>query len=170
MTKVMTGDDQRQWWADRALRYPGFVGLHFVSPNRRLRLYRPLYTRSPIPHHRMKLNLDADQLRIELTPMERFWAVHMGKTIAIPLSQIHQVTTDVPLTNWQEIRSPGTSVPGLIKAGTYYHDRIRSFWYTQPKKPVLTLELAPDAYYRQVVLAIDDHLGWRDRIQAVCHI
>ncbi len=118
----------------------------------------------------MKLNLNAEQLRIELTPMERLWAVHVGKTIAIPLSQIRQVTTDVPVTNWQEIRSPGTSVPGWIKAGTYYYERRRSFWYTQPKKPVLTLELAPDADYQTVVLAIDDHWGWLDRIQAACHV
>jgi hypothetical protein len=118
----------------------------------------------------MQLFIDADQLRIELTRTERFWAVHVGKTITVSLAQIRQVTTDVPTTNWQEIRSPGTSVPGLIKAGTYYHDRLRSFWYTQSKKSVLTLELAPDAYYRKVVLAIDDNLGWRDRIAAACNV
>ncbi len=68
MTKVMTGDDQRQWWVDRALRYRGFVGLHF-------RFTQPTATAEPSalhsivnpPHHRMQLNLDADQLRIELT-------------------------------------------------------------------------------------------------------
>jgi hypothetical protein len=118
----------------------------------------------------MQLTLDADQLQIELTWMERFWAVHGGQTIRVPLAQILAVTTDTPQTNWQEIRSPGTSVPGLIKAGTYYCDRIRSFWYIQPKKPVLTLELAPDAYYRKIVLAIDDNLGWRDRIQSACDV
>jgi hypothetical protein len=118
----------------------------------------------------MQLALDADQLRIELTRMERFWAVHLSKTIIVPLTQIRQVTTDAPQPNWQEIRSPGTEVPGVIKAGTYYHDRLRAFWYTQPKKPVLTLELAPDAYYRKVVLAIDDNSGWRDRIAAACNV
>ncbi len=118
----------------------------------------------------MKLFIDTDQLRIELTRMERFWAVHLGKTITIPLAQIRQVTTDAPPTNWQEIRSPGTSVPGWIKAGTYYHDRWRSFWYTQPKKPVLTLDLTPDAYYQKVILALDDNLAWRDRIQAACPV
>jgi hypothetical protein len=118
----------------------------------------------------MQLAIDADQLRIELTRMERFWSVHVGKTITVPLAQIRDVTMDAPQTNWQEIRSPGTEVPGVIKAGTYYHDRIRSFWYTQPKKPVLALELAPDAYYRKIVLAIDDNLDWRDRIAAACNV
>jgi hypothetical protein len=116
----------------------------------------------------MQLFIDADQLQIKLTRMERFWAFHGSSTITIPLAQIRQVTTDLPTTNWQEIRSPGTSVPGLIKAGTYYQDRLRSFWYLQPKKPLLTLELSPDAYYRKVVLTMDDNLDWRDRIQAAC--
>jgi hypothetical protein len=156
MTKVIGGDDQGQWWADRLSRYLG--------------LSQTLYTRSSTSSHLMQLFIDADQLRIELTRMERFWAVHVSKTISIPLAQIRQVTTDVPTTNWQEIRSPGTSVPGWIKAGTYYHDRLRSFWYTQPKKPVLTLELAPNAYYRKIVLAIDDNSSWRDRIQAACGV
>jgi hypothetical protein len=118
----------------------------------------------------MQLTLEADELQIKLTRMERFWAVHLGQTITVPLTQIRAVTTDTPQTNWQEIRSPGTAVPGLIKAGTYYYDRVRSFWYTQPKKPVLTLELAPDAYYRKIVLAIDDNLDWRDRIQSACNV
>jgi hypothetical protein len=131
---------------------------------------RPLYTHPSTIDRLMQLALDADQLRIELTRMERFWAVHVGKTITVPLTQIRDVTTDAPQTNWQEIRSPGTSVPGLIKAGTYYHDRMRSFWYTQPKKPVLALELAPDAYYRKIVLAIDDNLDWRDRIAVACNV
>jgi hypothetical protein len=120
--------------------------------------------------NRMQLFIDADQLRIELTRMERFWAIHLDKTITVPLTQIRQVSTEVPPTTWQEIRSPGTAVPGVIKAGTYYQNRVRSFWYTQPKKPVLALELAPDAYYRKVVLAIDDNLDWRDRIAAACNL
>jgi hypothetical protein len=116
----------------------------------------------------MQLVLQSDHLRIELTRMERFIATH-GKLIVIPFSQIHQVTTDRPATHWQEIRSPGTKIPGWIKAGTFYYQKQRSFWYAHPKKPVLTLELAPDAHYQQVVLAIDDNLSWCDRIQAACN-
>jgi ligand-binding SRPBCC domain-containing protein len=115
----------------------------------------------------MQLFINADQLKIELTPMEQFWAVHLSKTITVPLTQIRQVTTDVPITNGQEIRAPGTSLPGVIKAGTYYQDRRRSFWYVQPKKPVLTLELRLDAYYQKIVLALDDNLDWLARIQGV---
>jgi hypothetical protein len=147
MTKVIEGDDDRQWWADRAR--------HYDTDHRDPRIL-------------MQLFIDADQLRIELTWMERFWAVHASQTITIPLAEIRQVSTDLPAGNGFTIRSPGTFVPGWIKAGTYYHDRLRAFWYTKPKKPVLTLELTPDAYYREIVLTLDDNLGWRDRIQAAC--
>jgi hypothetical protein len=97
--------------------------------------------------------------------MERFWAVHVGKTITIPLDQIQQVTTTAPQVNWKELRSPGTFVPGVIKAGTYYQDHVRSFWYTRPKTPLLTLGLSPDAYYRRIVLALSDNITWCDRLQ-----
>jgi hypothetical protein len=116
----------------------------------------------------MQLSIQADHLRIELTRMERFMAVH-GKLIIIPFSHIRQVTTDRPVTHWQEIRSPGIEIPGLIKAGTFYYQKARSFWYTQPKQPVLTIELAPDADYQTIVLTLNDNLGWRDRIQAACN-
>jgi hypothetical protein len=115
----------------------------------------------------MQLSIEANQLKIELTPMERFWAVHAGKTITIPLDQIQQVTTDAPQTNWKELRSPGTFVPGIIKAGTYYQDRVRSFWYTKPKTPLLTLELSPEAYYRKIVLGLSDSATWLDRLQTL---
>lgn len=117
----------------------------------------------------MQLSIQADHLRIEFTAMERFMATH-SKLLIIPFSQIHQVTTDRPVTHWQEIRSPGIKIPGLIKAGTFYYQKVRSFWYTQPKKPVLTLELSPDAHYQKVVLAIDDNLTWRDQIAAACNV
>jgi hypothetical protein len=113
----------------------------------------------------MQLSIEGNQLKIELSRSERFWACHVGKTILVPLDQIQEVSTAVPTTNWQELRSPGTYVPGLIKAGTYYQNRIRSFWYTQPKKPVLTLELSPQHYYRQIVLALDNAGIWVNRLQ-----
>jgi hypothetical protein len=116
----------------------------------------------------MQLSLQSDHLRIELTRMERFLATH-GKLILIPFSHIRRVTTDRPASHWQEIRLPGIKVPGLIKAGTFHYKQTRSFWYVQSKNPVLTIELAPDADYREIVLTLDDNLGWRDRIQAACN-
>jgi hypothetical protein len=153
VTKVIGGDDQRQWRVDRALRYVGFS--------------QTLYTRFINSKSRMQLSIQADHLRIELTAIERFMAVH-GKLIIIPFSHIRQVTTDRPQTHWWETHAPGTNLPGLLKAGTFYNKKVRSFWYIRPKQPLLTIELAPDADYQMIVLALNDNLGWRDRIQAAC--
>jgi hypothetical protein len=114
----------------------------------------------------MQRSIEGNQLKIELSRAERFWACHVSKTIMVPLDQIQGVSTDTPETNWQELRSPGTYLPGVIKAGTYYQNRVRSFWYTQPKKPVLTLALSPQHYYRQIVLALDNANTWVNRLKA----
>lgn len=115
----------------------------------------------------MQLSIESNQLKITLTPIERFWAVHLGKTITIPLTQIQQVSTTAPTVNWKELRSPGTFVPGLLKAGTFYQDSLRSFWYTKPKTPLLTLELSPNTYYRRIVLSLSDSLAWHDRLETI---
>jgi hypothetical protein len=115
----------------------------------------------------MHLDLESHQLKITLTPIERLWAVRIGKTITIPLTQIQQVSITAPSVNWKELRSPGTFVPGILKAGTFYQNSIRSFWYTKPKMPVLTLELSPDAYYRRIILSLNDNLTWYDRLKAM---
>jgi hypothetical protein len=68
----------------------------------------------------MKLHLENDSLTIELEWYEQLWAFTIDRQMRIPLNQIDRVTTAEPESNWAEIRAPGTFLPGIIKAGTYY--------------------------------------------------
>ncbi|MBE9031570.1 hypothetical protein IQ266_17700 [filamentous cyanobacterium LEGE 11480] len=112
----------------------------------------------------MKLNMAAAHLMIELSGWERLWAVHVGPRIVIPFDEIEQVRTTAPETTWRELRAPGTFFPGVIKAGTYYTDRGRTFWYTKSAENVLCLDLSADQYYKQIVLTVDQNRTWADRI------
>ncbi len=113
-----------------------------------------------LAHHctAMKLQLTPNRLMIQLTPSERFWSFHWPEAIAIPRAHILQAHGTRPETGWQhELRAPGTWVPGVIKAGTYYTERGREFWYClAPEKPVLTLDLAPAEYYKRIVLTLPE--------------
>jgi hypothetical protein len=42
---------------------------------------------------------------------------------------------------WKEIRAPGTAIPGLIKAGTYYTFRGKEFWMLKKKDFPIRIEL-----------------------------
>ncbi|MEE3717905.1 hypothetical protein V2H45_14280 [Tumidithrix elongata RA019] len=116
----------------------------------------------------MQLEIIDQQLKLHLAVKERLAAVHIASTIAVPLPSITHVSTVEPKSNWNEIRAPGSFVPNFIKAGTYYTARGREFWYVTKSREgkFLTLDLK-DEYYKRIVLAIDDHQAWCDRLQAL---
>jgi hypothetical protein len=112
----------------------------------------------------MKLNLTTDRLTIEVEWYEQLWAVTLERQMHIPLEWIDRVTTEEPQSNWAEIRAPGTFLPGVIKAGTYYTKRGKEFWYVTSDRDYLTLELR-DEPYRRIVLTIPDNTVWAERIE-----
>jgi hypothetical protein len=111
----------------------------------------------------MKLHLEARQLTIDLEWYEQLWAVTLDRQLHIPLDSIDRVTTTEPQSDWAEIRAPGTFLPGIIKAGTYYTKRGKEFWYVTTDRDYLTLELH-DEPYRRIVITIPDPLAWGERI------
>jgi hypothetical protein len=117
----------------------------------------------------MQLVLDADRLELSLEGWEHLWAFRLGH-FSVPLAHVVRAEASRPPWTWKTIRAPGTAVPGLIKAGTYYTAEGREFWYVvrspwkQPLTP-LTIELRGEPFERLVV-SIDDARGWAERINA----
>lgn len=111
----------------------------------------------------MNLSLVGDKLLIDLEWYEQLWAFTLTKTFEIPLNHIKRATTEEPQSSWQEIRAPGTFLPGVIKAGTYYTRTGRQFWYVTQDKNYLVLELQDEAF-NKMVLTIDQSAAWVERI------
>ncbi len=100
----------------------------------------------------MRIEVRGDLLVIGLTAMEKLWSLH--GSFAIPLSHVTRVHHDLPPWSWKELRIPGTSLPGVIKAGSYYTPRGRESWYvTRWKNQPIVLELH-DERYKRLVLGI----------------
>jgi hypothetical protein len=114
----------------------------------------------------MQLHLDHDSLSISWEWYEQLWAFTLDKQMRIPLHHIDRVTTAEPDSNWAEIRAPGTFLPGVIKAGTYYTKRGKEFWYVTAEKNYLTLELHEEPY-RRVVITLPDNVSWCEQIDRV---
>ena len=112
----------------------------------------------------MQLTLTSTHLIVDLDWQERLWACHIGSAIQVPLEQIVAVSCDRPDTSWREIRAPGTFFPGAIRAGTYYTERGREFWYATPPWQILNLRLR-DHYYKGIYLSLADNQSWCDRLQ-----
>jgi len=112
----------------------------------------------------MNLNIVDQKLRIELEWYEQLWAFTLDKVWQIPLNHITSVSTDEPPSSWTEIRAPGTALPGVIKAGTYYSSRGKEFWYVTRDRDYLVLGLRDEAY-QKIVLTLDQNQLWAERIQ-----
>ncbi|OCQ91576.1 hypothetical protein AMR42_14735 [Limnothrix sp. PR1529] len=115
----------------------------------------------------MHLSLMGDSLRIDLEGWEKLWAFHWPLYLEVPIAQIQAVQLGAPPSDWRELRAPGTFLPGVIKAGTYYTRRGREFWYaTHDGGAFLTLKLTGHQY-AQVVLTLPDAADWQRRIDRV---
>ncbi|MBE9127711.1 MULTISPECIES: hypothetical protein [unclassified Coleofasciculus] len=111
----------------------------------------------------MNLSIIDNKLRIELEWYEQLWAVSWDKSFEIPLTHIESATTDEPPSSWTEIRAPGTFLPGVIKAGTYYTSTGKEFWYATNDRNYLVLVLR-DEPFKKIVLTLDQNQLWVERI------
>ncbi|HEY9661753.1 MAG TPA: hypothetical protein V6C65_25130 [Allocoleopsis sp.] len=111
----------------------------------------------------MQLTLDSDTLIIKLSGFERLWSFHLSQSILVPFAHIQQVSTTQPQSDWFDLRAPGTALPGVIKAGTYYTRNGREFWYVTRKADYLTLSLR-DEYYKRIVLSLENAAAWAEQI------
>jgi len=112
----------------------------------------------------MNLSIVGDKLLIDLEWYEQLWAFTLNKTFEIPLNHIKRVSTEEPQSSWAEIRAPGTFLPGVIKAGTYYTRNGREFWYVTAEQDYLVLELE-DEPFKKMVLTISQSEAWLERIE-----
>lgn len=98
----------------------------------------------------MNIIITPTEVRIELSFWEKVWSLHGN--FQIPRSNITSISTGNPKSSWFDLRVPGTFLPGLIKAGTFYTRRGREFWYVIHNHPrIYTIELTNMAYKRLVV-------------------
>jgi hypothetical protein len=64
-------------------------------------------------------------------------------TLEIPLIHIAGVRADPEVARgwWHGIRMPGTNVPGVITAGTFYQDGKRVFWDVHHPEKTIVIDL-----------------------------
>ena len=91
----------------------------------------------------------------EVLGLHKLWALK-GR-ITVPLSHVRAVRADptVKLGWWKGWRLPGTHVPGLIVAGTYYQGGRRIFWDVVRPTSAIVVDLTDEPYDQLVVEVAD---------------
>ena len=112
----------------------------------------------------MKISIKKNMLSITLDKSETLLSIK--HSLKIPLKHVKRVHARQPKTVWREIRAPGSFIPGVIKAGTYYTPRGKEFWYITRKKKPLVIELK-DEKYKRLVLGVRENKLWIKKINTL---
>lgn len=77
--------------------------------------------------------------------------------LAIPLKHIVDIRMDEEVVRgwWHGIKFPGSNIPGVITAGTFYQHEKRVFWDVHHPEAALVITLADEAY-TELVIEVED--------------
>ncbi len=101
------------------------------------------------------LSIAEGKLRLRVRGADKLWA--FKSSLEIPLVHIASVRADPEAARgwYHGIRMPGTSVPGVITAGTFYQDGKRVFWDVHNPEKTIVIDLN-DERYNELVIEVDD--------------
>jgi hypothetical protein len=102
----------------------------------------------------MRISIGNKSVVVSLSPLEKLLSFRFTD-IVIPYSSIRSFfNATPPHTTWNEFRFPGSFLPRVIKAGTFYSSRGKEFWYVSYfRSPFyLTVELN-DSRYDRIILS-----------------
>lgn len=101
----------------------------------------------------VSVTLKEENFIFEIKGLHKIWA--MESKIIVPkanILRVHQEQDD--FTFWKGFRMPGTEIPGLIAAGTFYK-KGRNFWDVMNKKNALIIELK-DQYFKKLIVEVEN--------------
>lgn len=103
----------------------------------------------------VNIELTSSSLAVHVEGMDKLWA--LKSRLEIPLAHVAGVERDeAEARNWYHgIRAPGTSLPGVITAGTFYHHGERVFWDVHRPENAIAILLKDERYQRLVVEVAD---------------
>lgn len=97
------------------------------------------------------LTIAEGKLTLHVRGADKLWA--FKSSLEIPLAHIAGVRADPEAARgwYHGIRMPGTNLPGVITAGTFYQDGQRVFWDVHDPGNTIVIDLHDDRYNELVV-------------------
>ncbi|MEP6991944.1 MAG: hypothetical protein ABJA80_13515 [bacterium] len=103
----------------------------------------------------VEITIEAERVQFEVKGWDRLWSLR--SQLEIPLEHIRAVRIDpAPARGWWHgFRLPGTQIPGLLTAGTFYQDGDWVFYDVHDPEHTIVLELDHE-HYRRLVIEVAD--------------
>lgn len=94
-------------------------------------------------------------LTLHVRGADKLWA--FKGSLEIPLAHIAAVRADPEVARgwWHGIRLPGTNLPGVLTAGTFYQDGKRVFWDVHHPDNTIVITLHDERYDELIVEVAD---------------
>ena len=104
----------------------------------------------------------------EVEGLDKLWA--LKSRLEIPGRNITGVRADPTIARgwWKGLRVPGTHIPGVIIAGTFYQDGKRIFWDVHNPENTIVIDLA-DERYDQLIVEVENPAEAIRVIEEVIH-
>jgi hypothetical protein len=101
------------------------------------------------------LSVAAGKLTLHVRGADKLWA--FKSSLEIPLVHVAGVRADPQAARgwYHGIRLPGTNLPGVITAGTFYQDGNRVFWDVHDPEKTIVIDLR-DERFNQLVVEVAD--------------
>ena len=97
------------------------------------------------------LSISSGTLGLHVLGADKLWA--LKSSLEIPLHHIAGVRADPTIARgwWHGLRMPGTNIPGVITAGTFYQDGKRVFWDVHNPENTVVIELRDDRFNELII-------------------
>ena len=101
------------------------------------------------------LSIAEGRLTLDVRGADKLWA--FKSTLEIPLAHVASVRADPEVARgwYHGIRLPGTNLPGVITAGTFYQDGKRVFWDVHHPEDTIVIDLH-DERFNQLIVEVAD--------------
>jgi hypothetical protein len=101
------------------------------------------------------LSVSDGKLLLHVRGADKLWA--FKSSLEIPLAHIVAIRTDPSVAHgWcHGIRLPGTNIPNVLTAGTFYQDGKRIFWDVHNPENTIVIELR-DERYNELIIEVSD--------------
>jgi hypothetical protein len=112
------------------------------------------------------LSINDGNVVLHVRGADKLWA--LKSSLEIPLAHVTEVRADPAVAHgwWHGIRMPGTNIPGVLTAGTFYHDGKRVFWDVHNPDNTIVIGLR-DERYNEIIVEVADPKAAVELLNAV---
>ena len=96
----------------------------------------------------------ANNFHFEVEGLHKIWALKNQLIIPAP-NVVKAYQDESELSGWKGWRMPGTHIPFLITAGTYYKNGERTFWDVVNQENSIIIKLK-DERYQKLIIEVDN--------------